>query len=91
VNPPQWDNNNWRWNTVLSAEAWVITNWLDEGKRYRMLKKTASFVLASFRGSTYGKEVRFASSLAAVALDSLFEHPARRSGAVRGCCNSSLG
>jgi hypothetical protein len=40
-----------------------------------MLKKSASFVLASLRGSTYWR-VRFASSLAAAALDGLFEHPA---------------
>jgi hypothetical protein len=40
-----------------------------------MLKKAASFVLASFRGSTY-RSVRLASSLAAALLDSLFEHPA---------------
>jgi hypothetical protein len=37
---------------------------------------TPSFVLASLRGSTY-RSVRLASSLAAVALDSHFEHPAR--------------
>jgi hypothetical protein len=42
-----------------------------------MLKKSASFVLASLRGSTY-RSVRLASSLAAAALDSLFEHPASR-------------
>jgi hypothetical protein len=42
-----------------------------------MLKKSASFVLASFRGSTY-RSVRLASSLAAAALDGLFEHPASR-------------
>jgi hypothetical protein len=42
-----------------------------------MLKKSASFVLASFRGSTY-RSVRLASSLAAAALDVLFEHPASR-------------
>ena len=42
----------------------------------RMLKKSASFVLASLRGSTY-RSVRLASSLVAALLDSLFEHPAR--------------
>jgi len=42
-----------------------------------MLKKTASSVLASLRGSTY-RSVRLASSLAAVLLDGLFEHPANR-------------
>jgi len=39
-----------------------------------MLKKSASRVLASLRGSTY-RSVRLASSLAAALLDSLFEHP----------------
>jgi hypothetical protein len=41
-----------------------------------MLKKSASGVLASLRGSTY-RGVRLASSLAAALLDGLFEHPAR--------------
>jgi len=41
-----------------------------------MLKKAASFVLASLRGSTYGTEYASASSLAAASLDSHFEHPA---------------
>src|SRR5882762_6118145 len=40
-----------------------------------MLKKSASIVLTSFRGSTY-RSVRLASSLAAALLGSLFEHPA---------------
>jgi hypothetical protein len=40
----------------------------------RMLKKSASGVLVSLRGSTY-RSVRFASSLAAALLDGLFEHP----------------
>jgi hypothetical protein len=40
----------------------------------RMLKKSASGVLASLRGSTY-RSVRLTSSLAAALLDSLFEHP----------------
>jgi hypothetical protein len=39
-----------------------------------MLKKSASSVLASLRGSTY-RSVRLASSLAAALLDGLFEHP----------------
>jgi len=43
----------------------------------RMLKKSASFVLASLIGSTY-RSVRLASSLAAAALDGHFEHPASR-------------
>jgi hypothetical protein len=46
-----------------------------------MLKKSASFVLASLRGSTY-RSVRLASSLAAALLDGLFEHPADYSGAM---------
>jgi hypothetical protein len=43
-----------------------------------MLKKPASFVLASLRSSTY-RSVRLASALAAALLDGLFEHPASRS------------
>ncbi len=39
-----------------------------------MLKKSASGVLTSRRGSTY-RRVRLASSLAAALLDGLFEHP----------------
>jgi hypothetical protein len=46
-----------------------------------MLKKSASFVLASLRGSTY-RSVRLASSLAAALLDGLFEHPAGYSGTI---------
>jgi hypothetical protein len=40
----------------------------------RMLKKSASGVLASLRGSTY-RSVRLASLLAAALPDGLFEHP----------------
>src|SRR4249919_1933033 len=40
----------------------------------RQLKKSASGVLASLRGSTY-QSVRLASSLAAALLDGLFEQP----------------
>ena len=40
-----------------------------------MLKKSASGILASFRGSTY-RSVRLAFSLAAALLDGHFEHPA---------------
>src|SRR6266850_3692936 len=40
-----------------------------------MLKKSASGVLASLRGSTY-RSIRLASSLAAALLDGHFEHPA---------------
>jgi hypothetical protein len=40
-----------------------------------MLKKSASVVLASLRGSTY-RSVRLASLLAAALLDGLFEHSA---------------
>jgi len=43
----------------------------------RMLKKSASFVLASLRGSMY-RSVRLASSLATAALEGHFEHPASR-------------
>jgi hypothetical protein len=39
-----------------------------------MLKKTASIVLASLRGSTY-RSVCLASLLAAALLEGLFEHP----------------
>jgi len=42
-----------------------------------MLKKLASIILASFRGSTY-RGVRLASSLATALPDGLFEHPVRR-------------
>ena len=41
----------------------------------RLLKKSASVVLASLRGSTY-RSVRLTSSLAAAALDCLFDQPA---------------
>ena len=47
----------------------------------RLLKKSASFVLASLRGSTY-RSVRLAASLAAALLNGLFEHPAK----VFFCC-----
>ncbi len=46
-----------------------------------MLKKSASVVLASLRGSTY-RRVRLASSPAAAALDGHFEHPANRACAI---------
>jgi hypothetical protein len=55
-----------------------------------MLKKAASFVLASLRGSTYGEEYAFTSSLAAAALDGLFDHPAGSSDAVREVLPSCL-
>src|SRR3990172_7508297 len=50
----------------------------------RLLKKSASFVLASLRGSTY-RSVRFASSLAAALLGGLFEQP---TGFARTVCTS---
>ena len=50
-----------------------------------MLKKSASFVLTSLRGSTY-RSVRLASSLAAALLNSLFEHPA----GLFSCCTAQL-
>jgi hypothetical protein len=46
-----------------------------------MLKKSASFVLASLRGSTYGSKYASASALAEASLGGLFEHPAGCSGA----------
>ena len=49
----------------------------------RMLKKSASFVLAALGGSTYRTEYGLRlPSLAAAALDGLFDHPAGYSGAV---------
>jgi hypothetical protein len=54
----------------------------------RMLKKSASFVLTALRGSTYRKAYAFASSLAAAALDGLFEHPAGSSDAICVVCGS---
>jgi hypothetical protein len=44
----------------------------------RMLKVSASFVLASFRSSTYPRGYASGPSLAAAALDGHFEHPAIR-------------
>jgi hypothetical protein len=49
---------------------------LNEQASSRMLKKSTSGVLTSFRGSTY-RSVSLASSLAVALLDGLFEHPAR--------------
>jgi hypothetical protein len=40
-----------------------------------MLKKSASFVLASLPSSAYLETVRLGCSLAAALLDNLFEHP----------------
>jgi hypothetical protein len=54
-----------------------------------MLKKSASFVLAVLRGSTY-RSVRLASSLAAALLDSLFEHPAKCPSAIPDMQNSEF-
>jgi hypothetical protein len=42
-----------------------------------MLKSAASFVLASFRSSTYPRGYVSGSSLAAALLDGLFELPAK--------------
>jgi hypothetical protein len=47
-----------------------------------MLKKSASFGLASLRSSSVRHKVRLASSLAAAALDGLFEHPVECSGVI---------
>jgi len=44
----------------------------------RMLKKSASGVLASLRSSTYPRGYASGSLLAAALLDGLFEHPAER-------------
>jgi hypothetical protein len=44
-----------------------------------MLKKPASFVLASLKRLNVPQGYAFASSLAAAALDNLFEHPANSS------------
>jgi hypothetical protein len=48
----------------------------------RLLKKPASIVLTSLKGSTYGTKYDFASSLAAALLDGHFEQPAGFAGAV---------
>jgi|GEM_PF-1573442 len=58
-----------------------------------MLKKSASRVpawrvIAVLRGSTYRKEYAFASSLAAAALDGLFDHPESNSVPVRDLLRS---
>jgi hypothetical protein len=54
-----------------------------------MLKKSASFVLASLRSSTYGTEYA-SSSLAAAALDGLFEHPVGCLGGIRDRSSATL-
>jgi len=54
---------------VVGGKTGILATIID-----RMLKKSASIVLASLRGSTY-RSVRLASSLAAALLDGLFEHP----------------
>ena len=56
----------------------------------RMLKKSASFVLASFRPSTYPRGYASGSSLAAALLDGLFEHPALYSPAVPDVTTSEV-
>ena len=50
-----------------------------------MRKKSGSGVLASLRGSPYGREYAFASSLAAALLDGLFAHPAGYSDTDTAC------
>jgi hypothetical protein len=50
-----------------------------------MVKKPASFVLASLRGSTYLEKVCLASSLAAASLGGLFDHPAGQVSLASGC------
>src|SRR6185295_8721465 len=58
------------------AEVILTHGLVGEQGTSRMLKQSASRVLASLRGSTY-RSVRLASSLAAALPDELFEHPAR--------------
>jgi hypothetical protein len=55
----------------------------------KMLKKSASFVLVSLRGSTY-RSARLTSSLTVAALDSLFEHPGRYSPAISDVATSKV-
>jgi hypothetical protein len=52
-----------------------------------MLKKSASFVLASLRSSTY-RRARLASSLVAALLNGLFEHPADNYDITQSLCQS---
>src|SRR5215471_1355045 len=60
----------------ICEEAWLNrSRTVERRARSRMLKNSASFVLASLRDSTYRKPVRLASSLAAALLIGLFEHP----------------
>jgi hypothetical protein len=49
------------------------------------LIKAASGVLAALRGSTYGREYAFTSSLAAALLDGLSEQPTNNDEGVRMC------
>jgi len=56
----------------------------------RMLKKSASFVLASFRPSTYPRGYASGPSLAAALLDELFEHPGWSSPVVPNVTTSEL-
>ena len=59
----------------MATQADSVLREISPKEASRMLKKSASGVLASLRGSTY-RSVRLASSLAAALLDGLFEHPA---------------
>src|SRR5256885_2037375 len=63
------------WTCLLATQADLALREISPNGASRMLKKPASIVLASLRGSTY-RSVRLASSLAAALLDGLFEHPA---------------
>jgi hypothetical protein len=55
-----------------------------------LLTKSASGVLAALRGSTYGREYDFASSLAAALLGGLSEQPAGHTDSVRDLSRDSL-
>ena len=59
----------------MATQADLVLREISPKEASRMLKKSASIVLASLRGSTY-RSVRLASSLAAALLDGLFENPA---------------
>ena len=68
-------------NPTIVRSSLVSASTVPNNCTSRMLKKSASFVLASLRGSTY-RSVRLATSLATALLDGLFEHPGWYSPAV---------
>lgn len=61
----------------LGGEFNRVVDWLapPASSLYRMSPPTPSFVLASFKGSTYKTNVRLAFSLAAALLGDRFQHP----------------